>query len=361
MAFLFLVWLMVIGWPWPGWAAEADPGATRARVSVAAVGDLMLGSDFPSPRLPPDDGQGLLDPAKDLFRQADVSFGNLEGVLADGGVCVKNTDSPNVYAFRTPTRFAARLKDAHLKVVSLANNHAMDFGPGGHAATKAALREAGIRFSGKDGEVAEFTVGGVKVGLLAVSFGPPPRSIIQPQEVFREIESLATRYDVLIISIHGGKEGRGALHVRDEAEYFLGEPRGNLVRFARGAVERGADLILGHGPHVPRALEVHQGRLIAYSLGNFCTYKGMSLAGESGLAPLLWVELGPKGEFLQGQIHSFVQEKPGGPQKDESHGAARLMRTLSLEDFPATSPLITATGAIRPLARSQEQGKEERE
>lgn len=336
--------------------AERPPLPLPGPVTVAAVGDIMPGSDFPTPRLPPDDGLALFDEVRHLFRQADVSFGNLEGPLCDGGLCAKNTGNPNVFAFRTPSRFARTLAAAHLRVLSLANNHALDFGSAGQLSTKQALREAGLQFSSKDGEVAEFAVRGVKVGLVAFSFGPPPRSIVDLRASWAEIESLAGKYDILVVSVHGGREGRGALNVRDETEYFLGENRGNLVRFARGAVDRGADLVLGHGPHVPRALELHRGRLIAYSLGNFCTYGGMSLTGESGYAPLLLAELGPRGEFLKGRIYSFIQRRPGGPREDGEHQAARLMRRLSLEDFPATSPLITATGEILPLFRQAKDG-----
>jgi len=159
--------------------------------------------------------------------------------------------------------------------------------------------------------------------------------------------------------VHGGREGRSALHTRNETEYFLGENRGNLVRFARKAVDRGADLVLGHGPHVPRALELHKGRLIAYSLGNFCTYKGMSLKGASGYAPLLWVELGPTGEFFRGKIYSFIQQRPGGPRQDAQQRALSLIKTLSLEDFPVSSPLITSSGEVLPLSRAAEVGKTE--
>jgi poly-gamma-glutamate capsule biosynthesis protein CapA/YwtB (metallophosphatase superfamily) len=341
----------------PTLAADRPGNQGPQPVTVAAVGDVLLGSDFPTPELPPDDGRALFDEVRGLLNKADVSFGNLEGTLCDGGLCAKNTESPNVYAFRTPTRFARTLKEAHLKVLSLANNHSRDFGYTGKRSTKRALKDQGIKFSSQDGEVAEFNIRGIKVGLMAVSFGPPPRSISHPDEVLREIASLARNYDILLISMHGGKEGRSAFHVRNETEYFLGENRGNLVRFARSAVDRGADLILGHGPHVPRALEVYKGRLIAYSLGNFCTYKGMNLDEELGYAPLLWMELGPAGQFLRGRIYSFIQYRPGGPKKDQRQRALGLMRTLSLQDFPASSPLVTASGEVLPLPRKAGAGQ----
>jgi hypothetical protein len=337
-------------------AGFCDPHAAKP-LTVATVGDIMLGSDYPTAELPPVDGRALFDEVRDLFQLADVSFANLEGTLCDGGLCTKNTESANVYAFRTPTRFARTLRDAYLKVFSLANNHIRDFGYTGKLSTKQALREADLKFSSQDGEVAELSVRGVRVAVLAVSFGPRPRSIVYPDDILREIESLARKYDILLVSLHGGKEGSSALHIRDETEYFCDENRGNLIRLARSAVDRGAALVLGHGPHVPRALEIYRGRLIAYSLGNFCTYQGMNLDGEKGYAPLLWAELGPAGDFLHGRIYSFIQYRPGGPKRDKQQRALSLMKTLSLKDFPASSPLITDSGEIIPLSQAAEAEK----
>ncbi|MGA9755466.1 MAG: CapA family protein [Desulfobaccales bacterium] len=331
-----------------------DSASPKAKISLAAVGDIMMGNDFPCPELPPEDGKSLFEEAKAIFTQADIAFGNLEGVLGAGGCPAKDVDSSNVYVFRTPPRFAANLHEAGLKVVSVANNHAMDFGYTGKLSTKRALDDAGIKYSGQDGEVAEFDLKGVQLGVIALAFGPPPRSIIHPKSALREIEALAKKYDILVVSVHWGKEGRSAQHTADKNEYFLGEDRGNLVRFAHEAIDRGADLILGHGPHVPRAMEIYQGKLIAYSLGNFCTYKGMNLVDERGYAPLLWVEMNEKGDFVEGRVHSFIQPRPGGPQKDDHGMAFNRIKTLSLEDFPESCPLFVAPDKILP---SQSQDK----
>jgi poly-gamma-glutamate capsule biosynthesis protein CapA/YwtB (metallophosphatase superfamily) len=334
--------------PSPAAAEEAPPEKV---ITIAAVGDIMMGSDFPAKaNLPPQDGQELFKAVKEILSKADISFGNLEGVLCDGGETCKDTDNGNVYAFRTPSRFAANLKEAGLKVVSLANNHAMDFGYTGKSSTHTALDRMGVKYSGQDGGVAEFEVAGVKIALIALSFGPGPRCINQPRAALAEIEALAKKYQILLVSIHAGAEGRAAQHVNNETEYFLGVVRGNSVKFAHDAIDRGAHLILAHGPHVPRALEVYKGRLIAYSLGNFCTYKGMNLTGELGYAPILWVELTGKGEFLRGKIHSCFQERPGGPQPDKQLRAYELIKALSLEDFPESCPLFTGAGAILPMA-----------
>jgi poly-gamma-glutamate capsule biosynthesis protein CapA/YwtB (metallophosphatase superfamily) len=317
-------------------------------ITVAAVGDIMMGTDYPSSQLPEKEGRFLFNESKEILRKADITLGNLEGPLYDGGSPANDIKEENVYLFRTPTKFVKNLADAGFNVMSLANNHAEDFGQKGLTSTKKALKSVKMKYSSKTGEVAKFEIQGVKIGLVAFSFGPAPRSIVYPEKVLKEIEDLSKKYDFLILSVHGGKEGKSALQTKNESEYFLGRPRGNLVEFAHQAIERGADLILGHGPHVPRAIEIYQDRLIAYSLGNFCTYRRMSLKEEKGYAPLLWVELDRNGKFIKGKIYSFIQLPPGGPRKDEGQRAWVLIKKLSQEDFPETSPFFGSSEMIFP-------------
>jgi len=331
-----------------------EPLGPTSVITVAAVGDIMMGTDYPSLKLPKKDGRFLFEEPKGILRKADIVFGNLEGPLYEGGIPAKKVKERESYVFRTPPRYVKNLVDAGFNVVSLANNHAGDFGDKGMSSTKKALDAAGIKYSSKAGEVAEFEINGLKLGLAAFSFGPPPRSIVYPEKALEEIDLLSKKYDLLILSIHGGKEGGTALRTENEFEYFLDEPRGNVIQFAHEAIERGADLILVHGPHVPRAVEIYQDRLIAYSLGNFCTYGGMSLEKEKGYAPLLWVELGREGEFLRGKIFSFIQPPPGVPKRDEKERAWALIKKLSQEDFPETSPSFGASETILPREKTPE-------
>ncbi|MBU5636180.1 CapA family protein [Geomonas sp. Red69] len=310
---------------------------------MAAVGDIMMGSDFPTAKLPPRGGRDLFAAVAPYLRHADIALGNLEGPLCSEQTPTKEPLAGRRYLFRTPPSYAQNLKDAGLSVLSLANNHAVDFGRAGLEATRQALSGAGLQFSSKKGEIARFDLHGVRVAVIALSYGPPPRSIVFPAQPLQEIERVARDYDLVILSIHAGAEGRGALHVAPGQERFLDEPRGDLVRFAHEAVERGADLVLAHGPHVPRALELYRGRLIAYSLGNFATYGGVSVAGESGYAPLLTVELAADGSFVGGSIDSFRQFRYTGPKPDPKRRALRLMRMLSAADFPE-SPLVFGEG-----------------
>jgi hypothetical protein len=299
----------------------------------------MMGSDFPIPRLPKNHGRRLLSHAAPLFKKSDIAMANLEGPLLVGGEPSKTPVEGRSYLFRTPPSYVWNLSRAGISMVSLANNHSMDFKKEGFFSTKRALEGAGVLYSSKSGEVAEFEVRGVRVGVIGLSYGYPPRSITFPEKSLKEISRAAQRYDILVLSIHAGAEGRDALHVTPGMEKYLEEPRGDLVRFAHDAIDRGADLVVGHGPHVPRALELYQGRLIAYSLGNFATYGGVNVQGESGYAPLLNVELEPGGTFVRGSIHSFLQDYLSAPRRDPKQRALRLMRRLSNEDFPE-SPLV---------------------
>jgi len=111
-----------------------------------------------------------------------------------------------------------------------------------------------------------------------------------------------------------------------------------VVRFARTAVDAGADLVLGHGPHVPRALEIHKGKLIAYSLGNFATYSMFNLKGESGISYALQVELSPEtGDVVRFRTPSVELLDLGIPYPDPSGKAETLLRTLS-EEFLSGEP-----------------------
>jgi len=328
--------------------------AQAAGLTVAAVGDVMMGSDFPTPRLPKDQGRSLFAQAAPLFQGADLALANLEGPLFAGGVPAKEPLKGRRYLFRTPPSYAENLKKAGISFVSLANNHALDFGRDGLHSTREALAAAGVAYAGKSGPVAEFQVRGVKVAVLALGFGAAPRSIVYPERALAEVAELAPRYDILILSVHAGAEGRGALHVAPGPETFLNEPRGDLVRFAHAAIDRGAALVLGHGPHVPRALELYKGRLIAYSLGNFATYGGVSVIGESSYAPLITVELAPDGAFRKGRITSFLQSYQRGPVRDPKQRAYRLMRRLSGEDFPGSALSFGPDGEFRAAGTPKE-------
>jgi hypothetical protein len=321
----------------------------RRPLTVMAVGDIMLGTDYPEDRLADDDGASLLAAAAPVLAGADIAFGNLEGVLLDGGEPAKSCSDPAAcYLFRSPTRYADHLRDAGFTVLSLANNHARDFGEEGRDSSMAALAERGLHHSGREGDFASWTVDGSRVALLAFAPFKGANDFLSTDAAAEIVSRFAADHDVVIVSMHAGGEAGDVLHVPFQMEEFRGERRGDVALFARTMVEAGADLVIGHGPHVPRALEIHRDRLIAYSLGNFATYYGIRVTGDNGLAPLLVVSLDRDGRFLEGKIESFRQLRPRGPVPDPGAEAFRLMRRLSLEDFPDSAPHFEDGGRLLP-------------
>ena len=324
------------------------PPACRT-LTVAATGDIMLGTDFPQDVLPENDGRGLLADVARALQAADITFGNLEGVLMDGGEPVKKCQDPSVcYLFRSPARYAFTLRDAGFDVMSLANNHARDFGEVGRSASMAALDAADIRHSGRIGDVASWEQDGRRIALLAFSFTSGSHALNDTEGARALVSELAARHDLVMVSFHGGAEGGDATHVPFTMERFFGEERGDVVQFGRTMVEAGADLVIGHGPHVPRAMEVYRERLVAYSLGNFATYFGISVAGLKGYAPILEATVDDEGRLLEGRIVSGIQLRPDGVKRDPEQRAFQLMRQMTALDLSGGGLLFDEDGSFRP-------------
>jgi len=321
---------------------------SKEEISVMAVGDIMMGTDFPKKYkiLPPNDGRDLFIHAQNLLIKGDLVFGNLEQVLIDGGTCAKNINAPNVWAFRCPVRFAGNLAKAHFNMMGIANNHAWDFGTEGVQSTMRALDEVKIKHSGSKGDIAKISINGARIALIAFSTNDNGYNLLNLNDAKRVISDLAKEFDIFIVSFHGGTEGLKALHTRNEEEFLGKEPRGNVIRFSHMAIDSGADLVIGHGPHVPRAMKFYKDKLIAYSLGNFCTYGIISIKKEKGFAPALEVVLDKSGNFIKGKIHSFKQTYPGYPVLDKKNRAAKLIQTLSQTDFPENEIRIDDRGNI---------------
>jgi hypothetical protein len=127
-----------------------EPDKSAMRISIASVGDMMIGTDYPRNHLPDDDGVSFLADVAPILSAADITFGNLEGVLIDGGEPGKKCSNPNAcYLFRSPTRYAEHYRNAGFDVLSLANNHARDFGEEGRTSSMNAIAAAGMRHSGR--------------------------------------------------------------------------------------------------------------------------------------------------------------------------------------------------------------------
>jgi hypothetical protein len=340
-------------------AAPPETDKSSLRLSVAAVGDMMLGTDFPENHLPDDDGVGFLAAVTPSLTAADIAFGNLEGVLVDGGTPAKKCKNPSAcYLFRSPTRYARYYRAAGFDVLSLANNHARDFGEEGRTSTMQALDAVGIYHSGREGDFASFEVNGLTVAVLAYAVTKESNMMLDYELAEETLAGFAAEHDIVIVSFHGGAEGVDVTNLPFDEEEYYDEPRGDVVVFARRMIDAGADLVIGHGPHVVRAMERYKDRLIAYSLGNFATYYGISVAGIKGIAPILTVTLDGDGRFVAGEIISTIQLRPDGPSIDEQQRALNLIRGLSVEDFGNPGLSFSPDGRLLPVERAVVKGRE---
>lgn len=324
------------------------------RLSWAAVGDVQFGMGWPPDRvnLPPDSGRALFAGVRDALEAADVTFGNLETALADAGDSEKcRRGSRNCYAFRAPTAYARTLRETGFDVVSANNNHAGDFGKPGRSSTVAALDAVNVANSGPASGVASWETNGLRIALIAFATGEGPFRIQDLDEAGRIVARADRDHDLVVVSFHGGAEGADKQHVPRRVEYAYGEDRGDVYAFAHAVVDAGADLVLGHGPHVLRGMEVYRGRLIAYSLGNFSSWGGFNLRGPLGISVILHVDLAPNGVVTDALLDPVVLERPGVPTPDPSRRGIEIVRALSRDDFG--EPLFDPGGRMVPRPRTQ--------
>lgn len=321
-------------------------------IRVNAVGDIMMGTLFPERVLPPNNGKSLFTSTEEYlhYGSPDFIFGNLEGAVTNYNHTTKDISTGRAYAFEMPPSYVEYLKEAGFNIVSTANNHARDFGERGYEDTRKFLSEAGIAAIGSRDEIKYFNIRGTKVAWIGFSWFSYSNNILDSLHSVKIIREAASKSDVVIVSVHAGAEGEKALHIRDANEYFYGENRGNIMKFAHLAIASGADLVLGHSPHVPRAMELYRDRLIIYSLGNFTTYGVFSTTGDKKLVPILHVEMDDSGRFIRGRIIPFIQREygvyKGIPYYDSTGRVIKLIKKLTSEDIKDGKLIIESNGEI---------------
>lgn len=306
-------------------------------LSIVAVGDMMLGSAYPSKsNLPTDDARNSFKNVSGLLK-GDVVFGNLEGCFLNQGKSTKCKDTigNSCFAFRMPERYAEIYKNAGFNLLSIANNHVSDFGLKGRKRTAELLDSLNIKYAGLLSH--PYTIlekDSVKYGFCAFAPNENTVSINNLDSARALVSAVKKQVDIMIVSFHGGAEGSKFEHVTKAKEIFYEENRGNVYEFAHAVIDAGADVVLGHGPHVIRAVEVYKNKFIAYSMGNFCTYGMFNLKGPNGIAPLFNIKLNSRGDFLFADVTSVKQDKINRLTIDTGHAAFKKIALLTNTDFP---------------------------
>lgn len=320
------------------------------KLIITGVGDIMLGSGFPEPkRLPPSDNPYLLlESVADTLSSSDITFGNLEGSFLDSGEPWKKCrDTTVCYLFRMPERYISALTSSGFDILSVANNHFGDFGMPGRTKTKHILDSVGIQYAGLvEHPWSIFRKDSVLYGFCAFAPNSGTVNLNDLENAASIVKMLSDTCDIVIVSFHGGAEGADFQHVPKTTENFHGENRGDVYNFAHTMIDNGADIVFGHGPHVTRTIEVYKDRFISYSMGNFCTYGHINLAGPNGLAPIVRISVDPSGRFLSGRIIPVYQPWPGGVKYDYDRRVIYKIRDLMAADFPDASINLSENGEI---------------
>ncbi|WP_214227112.1 CapA family protein [Pedobacter sp. B4-66] len=318
-------------------------------LSIIAVGDIMIGSAYPDKsNLPKDDAINSFKNV-DTFLKGDIVFGNLEGCFLNSGKSTKCKDTigNSCFAFRMPERYAGIIKNAGFNLLSLANNHVGDFGLKGREKTANILDSLNINYAGLQSHPSViFEKDSIKYAFCAFAPNENTVSINKLDSAKSLVARLKTQVDIVIVSFHGGGEGAKFEHVPRTNEIFYKENRGDVYAFAHGVIDAGADVVLGHGPHVTRAVEVYKNKFIAYSLGNFCTYGMFSLKGPNGFAPLLQLKIKSNGDFILADIVSVKQDKISHLTLDTNYTAFKKIQWLTNTDFPEHQLNFSDNGRI---------------
>ncbi|MEU0551203.1 CapA family protein [Micromonospora sp. NPDC005979] len=328
---------------------KASGGATAASgggaISLSATGDIIMGN-APG-RLPAAGGKGFFDSVTGALK-ADLVMGNLEEPLTvDTGAGKCGANSTRCFQFRAPPEYAAHLRDAGFRVLNQANNHGYDYGPKGYQNTQKALEKYDLEHTGAPDEITVVDVKGVKVAVAGFSSYVWSNSLVDIAKAKTVVAKAATLADLVVVQVHMGGEGADKTRVKPGTELFLGENRGDPVKFSHAMIDAGADLIVGHGPHVLRGMEFYKGRLIAYSLGNFAGGgNSLSNAGRLGWGGVLKVSLKPDGSWSGGSFTSTYMNSAGKPTMDPDDRGRGLVAELSRTDFPRSGARLDGQGRI---------------
>lgn len=242
------------------------PERPRGKVTLAAVGDVLLARGI-GKQIDKHGADWLFGDTRDVLKHADFAFCNLECPLSNRGVPQKRR-----FLFRADPDLAKALRSNGLSVVSLANNHTLDYGRDAMLDTVAAVKKSGMTPVGAGKNRAEasrlriVTRHGLRVGFVAYcdlpSYGvvmlpdKPTVACVDSRLLPARIRAAKANCNALVVSFHWGVE-------------YMKQPTERQRELARLCIDNGADLILGHHPHVLQPVETYKGKPIAYSMGGF--------------------------------------------------------------------------------------------
>lgn len=321
-------------------AAAAGPTCVRLRpeIEIGWAGDIVIGSHY---GLPPNGGRNQLRRMWPTLRGPDLMIGNYEGTLSRGGAS-RCSGGALCYIFQAPPERAVNLRTAGFDVMNLANNHGLDKGIDGRRQTVRALSRVGIASAGLPGSVTVMQVEDTRVAIVGFSPYPGTTSMRSPVAIRALVRAASAKGDIVVVAFHAGLEGAAGAHVPRGSDY------GTFTRAAlHTAVNAGADVVLGSGPHVVRGVERYRGTYIVYSSGNFAGWHNFGLGRLTSQSGVVRFTFDHRGRTDGGTWDGVVIDSPGVPRLDRSGTVVRRVASLSRADFGRNAARFSRGGSFR--------------
>jgi hypothetical protein len=328
--------------------SPASSASTDKPVRMVFGGDIVLGNSFVVEHIPREWEENYFAGVRSIIKRADIAIGNFEDTLTRHTKTSKNPASGRQFAFRSPPHYAGLLYQEGFRILNIANNHAFDFGDTGFRDTASNLQHAGIAVAGLRDEAATLSVRGLNIAVLGFSYSNRFIAVFDLEESANLIRQAKAKGAYVIATFHAGAEGSPAIWHDNAEEMFMGENRGNTVAFSRAMIDAGADLVVGHGPHVLRSAECYQGKPIVYSLGNFVGVGGLSANNFAAVSALLEIEVAQDGTLQNMNLVPLLFNEQKLPQLDAKEYGTRLVNHLGKHArYPGTFiefPVSTDSG-----------------
>ncbi len=301
--------------------APSEQETNLHEISIGWVGDMV-------PALDPTYNSTVFDAVTVELQKPTLMMGNLEGTFATEDTLSKcRYLTSSCHAFRGDESFAQALKTAGFDFVSLVNNHSYDYGDEGLLQTERVLDAYNIPYISPTKPYTSLVVSGKRIGILGLSSTPPTRTITDYNYIQTRVQELKQTNDIVIVIFHGGAEGKNKTETPGTYEYQGSENRGNVVRMAETAIDAGADMVLGSGPHVLRKLSYYKQKPIVYSAGNFVGgNERLITTGPLGVSAIFTIQTGTS-SFTHTVIPILLSQS-GIPTIDPDGNALRLLKEL---------------------------------
>ncbi len=240
----------------PGSQGVTAPESGVKVITISCAGDCTLGTDaafggqtFPREVETQEGDYGwFFRNVLPIFEEDDLTMVNLEGTLTNRG-----TRQDKTYAFRGKPEYVSVLTAGSVEAVSLANNHSLDYGEISLSDTKEALDTVGVWWVENLHTLVK-EVEGVRIGMIGL-YDLNGSALVNLSKGIEQVKGEDAQ--LIIVQVHWGIEGEAV-------------PTARQREIAHAAIDAGADMVMGHHPHVLQGLEEYKGKMIAYSLGNFC-------------------------------------------------------------------------------------------